>query len=120
MFQPYRSMKRSYKNQQNVLASTVDGGYSPWSEFGSCSQTCGTGGIQRRFRTCSNPPPMNGGKSCFGNPYQSRACSTRTCPGMYGSGENRIEVLILSHFLSSIAVKVAIPQVIKELNSAVI
>ena len=59
----------------------VDGGYSPWSEFGPCSKSCGTGGLQKRYRTCSNPAPMNGGKPCFGHPYQTRVCSVIPCPG---------------------------------------
>ncbi|KAL9981056.1 hypothetical protein ACROYT_G009713 [Oculina patagonica] len=58
----------------------VDGGYSPWSAFGPCSKTCGSGGFQRRMRTCTNPAPMNGGKPCFGRPVETRACSTRSCP----------------------------------------
>ncbi|KAJ7333857.1 Hemicentin-1 [Desmophyllum pertusum] len=64
----------------------VDGEYSPWSGFGPCSKSCGSGGFQRRFRTCSNPAPMNSGKLCYGHPVQTRACSTRRCPvdGGYG------------------------------------
>ncbi|XP_022800516.1 uncharacterized protein LOC111338320 isoform X2 [Stylophora pistillata] len=64
----------------NRRGCPVDGGYSPWSAFGPCSKTCGSGGIQRRVRTCTNPTPMNGGKPCFGRPLQTRTCNTRSCP----------------------------------------
>ena len=63
------------------VGPTVDGGYSPWSGFGPCSKTCGSGRFQRRVRTCTNPVPLNGGKPCFGQPVQTRACSIRSCPG---------------------------------------
>ena len=65
----------------SFFACKVDGIYSPWSEFGRCSKSCGTGGLQKRYRTCSNPAPMNGGKPCFGHPYQTRVCSVILCPG---------------------------------------
>lgn len=41
----------------------MNGNYSEWSEFTECSTTC-EGGQRRRSRTCTNPPPRNGGKDC--------------------------------------------------------
>lgn len=35
----------------------IDGGYSEWLEFGSCTQNCGSG-IQTRKRLCDNPKPQ--------------------------------------------------------------
>ncbi|KAL9975532.1 hypothetical protein ACROYT_G012702 [Oculina patagonica] len=63
------------------LVSTVDGGYSSWSAFGPCSKTCGSGGFQRRTRTCTNPAPMNGGKPCLGHSEETRACTGTRCSG---------------------------------------
>ncbi|XP_043922260.1 SCO-spondin-like [Protopterus annectens] len=59
----------------------VDGGWSTWSPWSSCSQTCG-GGIQYRFRECNNPAPQNGGHGCPGNTTeQQRDCNTLRCEG---------------------------------------
>ena len=41
----------------------VNGGYSDWKPYGVCSKSCG-GGVQTRKRTCTNPPPSNGGEDC--------------------------------------------------------
>ena len=45
--------------------TAVDGGYTDWSECSECSVTCG-GGTQTFTRTCTNPPPSNGGRDCSG------------------------------------------------------
>ena len=39
---------------------------------------CG-GGIQERARTCTNPPPSNGGKDCVGDNIEERECNTVRC-----------------------------------------
>ncbi|XP_078598592.1 cartilage intermediate layer protein 2-like isoform X2 [Branchiostoma floridae x Branchiostoma japonicum] len=57
----------------------VDGMWSTWMAWSTCSQSCG-GGTQIRQRQCSNPAPLHGGKSCVGSPQQSRQCSTWACP----------------------------------------
>ena len=61
----------------------VDGNYSEWSEFQTCSVTCGKG-IQSRTRSCINPPPQHGGKNCsgFGLPVETKECRLRECPSM--------------------------------------
>ena len=41
----------------------VNGGWSSFSAWSKCSKSCG-GGSQVRVRSCTNPPPANGGKSC--------------------------------------------------------
>ncbi|XP_078346313.1 uncharacterized protein LOC144631689 isoform X2 [Oculina patagonica] len=66
----------------------VDGGYSAWGPYGACSKPCG-GGEQTRTRTCTNPPPANGGKDCsgLGPSTSSRKCNENSCPidGGYGN-----------------------------------
>eukprot|EP00095_Tigriopus_kingsejongensis_P010505 maker-scaffold376_size191502-snap-gene-0.26 protein:Tk10505 transcript:maker-scaffold376_size191502-snap-gene-0.26-mRNA-1 annotation:"hypothetical protein BRAFLDRAFT_67461" len=57
-----------------------------WSPCHSASGSCGLGtGSKQRNRTCSNPPPRNGGPDCEGNEDQSTGCDV-TCPA-YDVGE---------------------------------
>ncbi|XP_019904855.2 hemicentin-1 isoform X2 [Esox lucius] len=57
----------------------VHGNWGPWSSWGSCSRTC-NGGQMRRYRTCDNPRPANGGRACAGADSQIQRCSTANCP----------------------------------------
>ncbi|XP_078342697.1 uncharacterized protein LOC144628471 isoform X5 [Oculina patagonica] len=63
----------------NTNGCPVDGGWSSWGVWGSCSVTCG-GGAQTRMRSCTNPPPTNGGADCQGIGFQSQSCNTNGCP----------------------------------------
>ena len=58
----------------------VNGRWSPWGNWGSCSLTCG-GGVQDRLRTCTNPPPAFGGSPCEGPDVETRFCQQLPCPG---------------------------------------
>ena len=44
--------------------------------------TCG-GGVQKRSRTCTNPPPSDGGPTCIeqnlGPAEETQGCNTRAC-----------------------------------------
>uniref|UniRef100_A0A8C6QPP1 Hemicentin-1 n=1 Tax=Nannospalax galili TaxID=1026970 RepID=A0A8C6QPP1_NANGA len=62
------------------------GNWSPWSGWGTCSRTC-NGGQMRRYRTCDNPHPANGGRACGGPDTQIQRCSTDMCPvdGSWGN-----------------------------------
>ena len=66
--------------------TAVPGNYTNWSEWGECSVTCG-GGVQRRSRTCTNPPPSNGGPSCIeqnlGPAEEEQECNTQDCRKWY-------------------------------------
>jgi len=58
----------------------VNGGWTTWSSWGSCSVTCGSGGNYTRTRDCTNPTPINGGADCAGADSQTDACSGPGCP----------------------------------------
>uniref|UniRef100_K1QMN9 Neurotrypsin n=1 Tax=Magallana gigas TaxID=29159 RepID=K1QMN9_MAGGI len=63
----------------NTHECPIDGKYSDWGAWASCSVTCG-GGTQLRKRTCTNPPPQFGGKECSNESEQSENCNTNNCP----------------------------------------
>ena len=58
----------------------VDGGLSLWGAWESCSVTCG-GGLQRRVRSCTSPPPQWGGRQCQESPVMYQSCNRGVCPG---------------------------------------
>ncbi|KAI8502779.1 hypothetical protein Bbelb_194810 [Branchiostoma belcheri] len=58
----------------------VDGSWSSWSSYSTCSVSCGLG-LQTRTRTCSNPYPQYNGAVCDGSPTETVLCDTEvTCP----------------------------------------
>ncbi|XP_051929215.1 hemicentin-1 isoform X1 [Hippocampus zosterae] len=57
----------------------INGNWGPWGSWGSCSKTC-NGGQMRRYRTCDNPRPANGGRACAGTDAQIQRCNTAMCP----------------------------------------
>lgn len=58
----------------------INGGYTDWSNWTTCSSTCGEG-TQVRTRSCTNPAPENGGNYCSGSPIEARSCnSSQPCP----------------------------------------
>ena len=59
----------------------MNGSWSEWSDWASCSLTCGDGGIKKRLRTCTNPPPANGGLACEGPGEETEPCNAGECPG---------------------------------------
>nr|XP_048286978.1 hemicentin-1 isoform X1 [Myodes glareolus] len=65
------------------------GNWSPWSGWGTCSRTC-NGGQMRRYRTCDNPRPSNGGRACGGPDTQIQRCNTDMCPvdGSWGTWQS--------------------------------
>ena len=58
----------------------VNGGWSSWTNDGSCSRTCGRG-RQKLIRTCSNPRPFCGGRNCLGLSIRYITCNSDCCPG---------------------------------------
>ena len=62
------------------LCGSVDGGWSDWSEWTSCSRSCGTGAMTRS-RQCDSPPPHHGGRDCQGAATEETVCNLFPCPG---------------------------------------
>ncbi|XP_056002317.1 coadhesin-like [Ostrea edulis] len=61
-----------------VTNCPVDGGWSAWSAYSMCSETCGQG-VQIKLRTCTNPIPRYGGNGCVGSTNATRSCQLREC-----------------------------------------
>ena len=88
-FQSLRShLKRwfliCYRNFCRVL--TVNGGFSEWSNWTTCSVSCGTG-YQLRHRNCTSPPPAYGGQDCESGKFtEGQTCVMEPCrlPGNLG------------------------------------
>ena len=59
----------------------VNGGWSEWSRWSSCSKTCGGDGVSFRKRTCTRPAPQNGGRECQGPGTESQSCNITPCTG---------------------------------------
>ena len=62
------------------LAFLVDGNWTSWTSWGSCSRSCGLG-YERRIRFCTNPRPERGGNDCPGDWQEFRPCNDFICPG---------------------------------------
>ena len=72
---------RDINKSPNIFSLTaIDGGYSDWSECSGCTLSCG-GGTQTLVRTCTNPPPSDGGKNCseLGPAYKLVSCNEQEC-----------------------------------------
>uniref|UniRef100_A0A3B5KU81 Uncharacterized protein n=1 Tax=Xiphophorus couchianus TaxID=32473 RepID=A0A3B5KU81_9TELE len=61
-----------------VFLLPVHGHWSAWTEWSECDALCG-GGVRQRSRTCSAPPPKNGGRECEGMTRQSQTCNIQPC-----------------------------------------
>ncbi|KAK6034096.1 thrombospondin type 1 domain protein [Cooperia oncophora] len=57
------------------LTCRLDGRWSPWSDWSPCSPTC----HRFRTRTCTSPPPINGGRPCVGRELETVPCSSDYC-----------------------------------------
>ncbi|CAH0596374.1 unnamed protein product [Chrysodeixis includens] len=64
--------------------AAVDGGWSDWGPWSPCTAGAGPGcglaaGTRDRKRTCTNPPPKNGGAICEGLSTERAACDLAPC-----------------------------------------
>ncbi|EDV97528.1 GH16920 [Drosophila grimshawi] len=57
-----------------VTNCTLHGGWTGWSDWSPCSQTCGIA-VKTRRRTCGNPRPAHGGRMCLGPEHAEMYCS---------------------------------------------
>ncbi|XP_060581084.1 scavenger receptor cysteine-rich type 1 protein M130-like [Ruditapes philippinarum] len=57
----------------------INGHWTSWTTWGSCSVTCG-GGTKKRTRTCTNPAPSGYGRACIGNSEDKDICNRKGCP----------------------------------------
>ncbi|XP_067684447.1 coadhesin-like [Haliotis asinina] len=70
----------------NTHKCPVDGGwsdYTAWTEYSTCTTTCGGGSqFKTRDRSCTNPAPAHGGRDCDGDTRDrsERDCNTHPCP----------------------------------------
>jgi hypothetical protein len=62
---------------------SIDGGWTEWGTWSSCSLTCG-GGVRSQSRTCTNPRPSVSGSNCDGKDMKVTPCNTGSC-GMYAT-----------------------------------
>ena len=60
-----------------MILLSVDCTWNYWSEWSSCSMTCGSG-TKTRSRTQNGP--SNGGKECSGSSISSTSCNLIECP----------------------------------------
>lgn len=61
-----------------ICFASVNGQWTNWSRWSQCSRTC-NGGTRSRRRSCTNPPPSNGGAPCSGPGSQSQFCGRIPC-----------------------------------------
>lgn len=76
---------------------TVDGAWTDWSQWGSCSKTCG-GGRRSRARTCDNPKPANGGKECVGDSGDFGDCNIDDCPTVPAGTYQQVAIYIVAKY----------------------
>ncbi|XP_033752265.1 A disintegrin and metalloproteinase with thrombospondin motifs 6-like [Pecten maximus] len=66
-------------NYFGTYCENLNGGFSNWSSYGSCSRECGNG-TKTRTRTCNNPTPVGNGSACTGNTSEIVPCNSHPCP----------------------------------------
>ena len=62
-----------------AISCPVNGNWSTWQDWNSCSVTCGSGS-RSRYKECNNPEPVHGGSNCQGNDTEIESCSMKLCP----------------------------------------
>ena len=71
------------------FAGAVDGVFTTWTAWTTCTEpTLCLQGFKTRTRTCTNPPPANGGDDCLGLSQENKDCPTEAdgCSGKESIG----------------------------------
>ena len=76
---PCEGETKEEKDCNTHVCPPVNGGFTDWGAYSPCSVTCGKG-TMKRTRSCSNPPPSNGGKPCEGSTSETVECEKGACP----------------------------------------
>ncbi|XP_072038328.1 uncharacterized protein [Amphiura filiformis] len=58
----------------------INGGWTEWTKWAVCSETCGQG-TSSQYRQCINPRPEYGGEMCEGESHKEKTCNNGNCPG---------------------------------------
>lgn len=72
----------------------VDGSWGQWSPWSQCSRSC-DGGTRSRVKLCDDPPPRNGGLSCFGIRFEPEDCNSFPCKGKNSKAMNELPRFLL-------------------------
>jgi hypothetical protein len=62
----------------NVHPCPIDGGWTAFSAWSTCTKTCDEGNTFRT-RTCTNPPAQFGGKDCPAHGREDKPCNVHVC-----------------------------------------
>ena len=62
------------------LFVSVNGGWTQWSSWSTCTVTCGVGS-RTRTRSCTDPAPIGDGADCVGPISSTESCNIVACPG---------------------------------------
>merc|ERR1711862_109949 len=64
-----------YDTSGEGTGTVIDGGYTSWSSWTSCNSNC----ERNRTRSCTNPPPKNGGADCHAYSTEVFSCTGGDC-----------------------------------------
>ena len=62
-----------------LICTAVDEAWTEWSQWSKCDVSCGHG-TSTRTRSCTNPPPIQGGDDCQGPSQEVSECVLADCP----------------------------------------
>ncbi|XP_038054533.1 A disintegrin and metalloproteinase with thrombospondin motifs adt-1-like isoform X2 [Patiria miniata] len=78
------SMERVDVQQLSNAPRPVHGRWTGWSEWSECDLVDPCNSFQTSTRTCTDPPPSNGGRPCRGPSTRTRPCNLPRCAAIGG------------------------------------